>query len=102
MVSWRILRFKFLTMRGKRNLFYKGGWCTATLIISRNGNIDMKGGLRMRLKDKVVIVTGAASGFGEGIARHFAEQGASIIVADISDKQGEAVANSLPSANSGW
>jgi len=52
----------------------------------------------MRLKDKVVIVTGAASGFGEGIARHFAEQGASIIVADISDKEGEAVASSLPSA----
>ena len=52
----------------------------------------------MRFKDRVAIVTGAASGFGEGIARHFAEHGASIIIADISDKQGEAVAASLPSA----
>ena len=52
----------------------------------------------MRLKDRVAIVTGAASGFGEGIARHFAGQGASIIVADISDKKGEEVAGSLGEA----
>ncbi len=54
--------------------------------------------MHMRLKDKIVIVTGAASGFGEAIARLFAEQGARIIVADISDKKGEEVAGSLPSA----
>ena len=54
--------------------------------------------MSMKLKNKIVIVTGAASGFGEGIARLFAEQGASIIVADISDKKGEEVAGSLPSA----
>ena len=37
----------------------------------------------MRLKNKVAIVTGSASGFGEGIARRFAKEGASVIVADI-------------------
>ena len=37
----------------------------------------------MRLKNKVAIVTGAASGFGEGIARRFAQEGASVVVADI-------------------
>lgn len=37
----------------------------------------------MRLKDKVAIVTGAASGFGAGIARRFAEEGAKVIVNDL-------------------
>jgi 3-oxoacyl-[acyl-carrier protein] reductase len=57
----------------------------------------MKGG-RMRLKDKIAIVTGAAAGFGEGIARAFADEGASIIVADINEKAGVEVVSSLPEA----
>jgi 3-oxoacyl-[acyl-carrier protein] reductase len=52
----------------------------------------------MRLKDKVAIVTGAASGFGEGLARAFADEGANLIVADISEAEGEGVAASLPKA----
>ena len=34
----------------------------------------------MRLQNKLAIVTGAASGFGAGIARRFAEEGAKVIV----------------------
>lgn len=49
----------------------------------------------MRLSGKIAAVTGAASGFGEGIARRFAEQGARVIVADIDDRAGLAVARSL-------
>ncbi len=37
----------------------------------------------MRLKGKTAIVTGAGSGFGTGIARCFAAEGASVMVADI-------------------
>jgi 3-oxoacyl-[acyl-carrier protein] reductase len=36
----------------------------------------------MRLKDKVAIVTGGGSGFGAGIVRKFAAEGAQVIVAD--------------------
>lgn len=37
----------------------------------------------MRLADKVAVVTGAASGFGAGIATRFAEEGAQVVAADI-------------------
>ncbi len=37
----------------------------------------------MRLKDKTAIVTGGASGFGEGIVRRFLEEGAQVMIADI-------------------
>ena len=39
-----------------------------------------------RLAGKVAIITGAGSGFGEGMARRFAEEGAKIICADINAK----------------
>jgi 3-oxoacyl-[acyl-carrier protein] reductase len=48
-----------------------------------------------RLKDKVAIVTGAASGFGEGMARRFAEEGARVIVADLNAKGAERVAEEI-------
>ncbi len=36
----------------------------------------------MRLKDKVAIVTGGGSGFGEGIVRKFVAEGAKVLVVD--------------------
>ncbi|MEL6517133.1 MAG: SDR family oxidoreductase [Pseudomonadota bacterium] len=49
----------------------------------------------MRLDDKTAIVTGAASGFGEGIARRFAAEGALVVVADINGDAAEAVAQDI-------
>ncbi|MFT7059952.1 MAG: 3-oxoacyl-[acyl-carrier protein] reductase [Pseudorhodobacter sp.] len=49
----------------------------------------------MRLKDKIAIVTGAGSGFGAGIARKFAAEGAIVIVVDINGDAASTVAGEI-------
>lgn len=50
-----------------------------------------------RLDGKVAIVTGGASGIGEAAARLFASSGATVVIADVQDALGEAVAASVGS-----
>lgn len=45
-----------------------------------------------RVANKVALVTGAASGFGEAIASLLAREGAAVIVADIDDRRGSEAA----------
>ena len=49
----------------------------------------------MRLAGKIAIVTGAASGFGEGIARKFVAEGARVVVADRDGDGARRVAEAL-------
>ena len=49
----------------------------------------------MRLDGKVAIITGAGQGIGEAYARRFAQEGASVVVADINAEKGEAVAAAI-------
>lgn len=51
----------------------------------------------MRLQDKVAIVTGAAAGMGAATAQLFAREGARVLVADILDEEGKAIAASIAS-----
>lgn len=48
-----------------------------------------------RLDGKVAIITGAASGFGKGIAIKFVQEGCRVIIADLSEEAGTAVAAEL-------
>lgn len=49
----------------------------------------------MRLRDKVAIVTGAAQGIGEAIARKFSSEGAAVVLADINIERAQQVADDL-------
>jgi len=48
-----------------------------------------------RYEGKVVVVTGAASGIGAGCARRFHEEGASVVIADVQEAPGKALAHEL-------
>lgn len=49
----------------------------------------------MRLTGKVAIITGAARGQGAAAARRFVEEGARVLIADVADEAGKALADEL-------
>lgn len=49
----------------------------------------------MRLNGKTAIVTGGASGFGEGIVRKFLSEGAQVVIADINLSAAQIIADEL-------
>lgn len=51
-----------------------------------------------RLQDKVAVITGAASGVGRGTATKFVQEGARVVVADIQEDKGAALAKELGEA----
>ena len=52
----------------------------------------------MNINQKVVIVTGSGGGIGEGIAKHFAEHGAKVLVNDINSTAGQKVVQDIQAA----
>jgi NAD(P)-dependent dehydrogenase (short-subunit alcohol dehydrogenase family) len=48
-----------------------------------------------RLSGKTAVITGGASGLGEATVRLFAEEGARVVIADVQDERGEAIAKEL-------
>lgn len=53
----------------------------------------------MRLKDKVAVITGAASGIGKEIAITFAREGCKVVIADLDQKAADATAAELDPSN---
>jgi NAD(P)-dependent dehydrogenase (short-subunit alcohol dehydrogenase family) len=50
-----------------------------------------------RLQDRIAVVTGSGAGMGEGIARLFAKEGAGVVISDLEEGKGAAVAASIVS-----
>ena len=51
-----------------------------------------------RVADKVAIITGGASGLGLASARRLADEGATVVIADINAAQGQTAASDIPRA----
>jgi 3-oxoacyl-[acyl-carrier protein] reductase len=49
----------------------------------------------MRMKDKVVLVTGGAAGIGKATALRFAEEGAQVVICDVNEAAGQQMVNEL-------
>ena len=49
----------------------------------------------MSVKNKVIVITGAASGLGLGMANEFAKQGAKVVIADLDLQKSQTVATDL-------
>jgi NAD(P)-dependent dehydrogenase (short-subunit alcohol dehydrogenase family) len=49
----------------------------------------------MRLRDKVAVVTGAGDGIGAAVARAYAAEGAQVVIAELSEENGRAVAEEV-------
>ena len=48
-----------------------------------------------RLQDRVAVITGGGGGIGAATARRFAQEGAHVVVVDLSDEAGQAVAEEV-------
>jgi NAD(P)-dependent dehydrogenase (short-subunit alcohol dehydrogenase family) len=53
----------------------------------------------MRLEGKTAIITGSGSGFGEGIAKTFAREGAAVVVNDVNAEGGARVVSEPPASS---
>jgi NAD(P)-dependent dehydrogenase (short-subunit alcohol dehydrogenase family) len=76
-----------------KNFNFKGWQCIIDVYVT-----STKQELKMDIQGKVFIVTGGASGLGEGTARMLAANGGKVVIADMQAEKGEAIAKELGGA----
>ncbi len=60
-----------------------------------SGRSPTIGHMAFDIDGKVALITGGSNGIGEGVARHLADRGAHVVIADIDSARGKAVADEL-------
>jgi len=70
--------------------------CLDSFLGNSHGDVKVNEG---RVKQKIVIVTGGAQGFGGGIAEMLFAQGANVVIADLNEEVGTHMANNLNTNN---
>jgi NAD(P)-dependent dehydrogenase (short-subunit alcohol dehydrogenase family) len=63
--------------------------------LAARSNLAAVSGMTSRFDGKVVLVTGGASGIGLATAQRFAQDGARVVISDVSVQAGEAAANAI-------
>jgi 3-oxoacyl-[acyl-carrier protein] reductase len=81
----------------RRSPVCAGTACQHRVLLYSRGSVGQgrKRGPQMRLQDRIAIVTGAASGFGRGIAEAYVREGAKVVIADLNGDGAEEVAKAL-------
>ena len=77
------MKAKYDFSKGERGKFYNS---KAVFNVLNSHEKDV--GPKMRLHNKIAIVTGAGSGIGKAVALRFAEEGAKVVVDDVNDING--------------
>jgi NAD(P)-dependent dehydrogenase (short-subunit alcohol dehydrogenase family)/rhamnose utilization protein RhaD (predicted bifunctional aldolase and dehydrogenase) len=57
--------------------------------------VASKSQIKGRVENKIVIITGGAQGFGEGIAADMVKEGANVVIADLNEEKGQQLAGLL-------
>jgi NAD(P)-dependent dehydrogenase (short-subunit alcohol dehydrogenase family) len=71
---------------------------SANKAVSSPGETGREGGKTMKLKDRVVVITGSGAGIGRASAQEFAREGARVVVADINFPGAEETAQEIAAA----
>jgi 3-oxoacyl-[acyl-carrier protein] reductase len=78
-----------------RRLFFDFSLEKSKPVVKMKNSLNLKKGYRMKLKDQIALITGSARGIGKEIALKFAQEGATVIISDISQEACLATAEEL-------